>query len=116
MGGVRPGDDQCEQPVNLCLSYGLEKGLAMTDQEPIIERPEAGEFPEYPLDRTNMGPITVANEFADVVIRKVETHNGVRLEIWSPRRGTRVRLDAVALDCLSFQEPELITELLTRHP
>ena len=58
----------------------------------------------------------IANEFADVVIRKVETRNGMRLDIWSPRRGSRVLLDAVALDCLSFQEPELISQLLARNP
>ena len=58
----------------------------------------------------------VANEFADVVVRRVETRNGVRLDIWSPRRGTRVLLDAVALDCLSFQQPELISQLLARNP
>ena len=56
------------------------------------------------------------DEFADVVVRRVSTRNGMRLEIWSPRRGTSIRLDAVALDALSFQEPELITELLRRNP
>ncbi|MBL5973746.1 MAG: dihydrodiol dehydrogenase [Candidatus Leucobacter sulfamidivorax] len=60
--------------------------------------------------------MVIANEFADVVVRKVETRNGVRLELWSPRRGTCVRYDAVALDVLSYQEPEFITELLTRTP
>jgi hypothetical protein len=58
----------------------------------------------------------IANEFADVVIRKVETRNGMRLDIWSPRRGSRVQLDAVALDCLSYQEPELISQLIARNP
>ncbi|MBR8640536.1 dihydrodiol dehydrogenase [Streptomyces tuirus] len=70
----------------------------------------------YPVDGGTAGPIVIANEFADVVVRKVQTRNGVRLDVWSPRRGTRVMLDAVALDCLSFQEPELITELLSRNP
>lgn len=83
---------------------------------PRFERPEVGDVSEYPADGGNDGPIVVANEFADVVLRKVETRNGVRLDIWSPRRGTRVLLDAVALDCLSFQDSELITELLSRNP
>lgn len=64
----------------------------------------------------NDGPIIVANEFADVVVRRVHTRNGVRLEVFSPRRGTRVHLDAVELDCLSYQEPEIFTELLERTP
>ncbi|MBY4128198.1 dihydrodiol dehydrogenase [Rhodococcus fascians] len=84
--------------------------------EPVFENPEIGEVSDYPIDGGNDGPIVIANEFADVVIRKISTRNGVRLDIWSPRRGSRVMLDAVALDCLSFQEPELITELLSRRP
>lgn len=61
-------------------------------------------------------PIVVANEFADVQVRRVLTRNGARLEIFSPRRGTKVHLDAVELDCLSYQEPEIFTELLERTP
>lgn len=86
------------------------------EHEPLIERPETGEVSEYPTEGGTDGPIIVANEFADVVIRRVETRNGMRLDIWSPKRGSRVLLDAVALDCLSFQDPELITELLSRNP
>lgn len=83
---------------------------------PGVEQPRDGEVSEYPADCGNDGPIVIANEFADVVVRRVPTRNGMRLDIWSPRRGTRVLLDAVALDCLSFQEPELITEMLSRNP
>jgi hypothetical protein len=84
--------------------------------DPLVENPEVGDVSEYPADGGNGGPIVIANEFADVVVRKVETRNGMRLDIWSPRRGSRVLLDAVALDCLTFQEPELITQLLARNP
>lgn len=62
------------------------------------------------------GPIVIANEFNDVEVRSVRTGNGVRLEILSPRRGTRVLLDAVVLDCLSYQPPETFTEMLARTP
>lgn len=84
--------------------------------EPLVERPEVGDMSDYPADGGNGGPIVIANEFADVVIRKIETRNGMRLDIWSPRRGSRVQLDAVALDCLSYQEPELISQLIARNP
>ena len=84
--------------------------------EPIFENPELGDVSDYPMDGGSDGPIVIANEFADVVVRKVTTRNGVRLDIWSPRRGSRVLLDAVALDCLSFQEPRLISDLLSRRP
>ncbi len=93
------------------------QGDIVAEQEPlVVERPQIGEIPKYPTDGGNDGPIVIANEFADVVIRKVETRNGMRLDIWSPKRGSRVLLDAVALDCLSFQEPELISQLLARNP
>ena len=85
-------------------------------QNPVVEQPEIGDVSEYPSDGGTEGPIVIANEFADVVIRKVETRNGMRLDIWSPRRGSRVQLDAVALDCLSYQEPELISQLIARNP
>lgn len=62
------------------------------------------------------GPIIIANEFADVEVRRVRTRNGARLEIFSPRRGTRVLLDAVELDCLSYQQPETFTAMLERTP
>jgi hypothetical protein len=88
----------------------------MPENAPVAQRPEIGEVSEYPSDGGNDGPIIIANEFADVVLRKVETRNGMRLDIWSPRRGTRIQLDAVALDCLSFQKPELITQMLARNP
>jgi len=88
----------------------------MSEPAAYAENPDAGEALEYPRDGGNDGPIIIANEFADVVVRKVQTRNGMRLEIWSPRRGTCVRYDAVALDVLSYQEPEFITNLLTRTP
>jgi hypothetical protein len=72
--------------------------------------------PVPPLDSTCDGPILVANEFADVVVRRVTTRNGMRLEIWSPRRGTRVQLDAVELDILTWQTPETFSELIERSP
>lgn len=90
--------------------------MSEPNPEPGIEHPPTGDVSEYPTDGGTDGPIVVANEFADVVVRRVETRNGVRLDIWSPRRGTRVLLDAVALDCLSFQQPELISQLLARNP
>jgi hypothetical protein len=68
-----------------------------------------GEAPEDP-------EIVVGNEFADVVVRRVRTRNGTRLEIRSPRRGTVVRLDAVELDCLSYQDPEFFSAMLGRTP
>ena len=84
---------------------------------------EVGDWPaegtllgRMPADGGGDGPIVISNEFADVVVSRVMTRNGMRLDIWSPRRGSRVQLDAVALDCLSYQPDEAFTELLERRP
>lgn len=72
----------------------------MSPQEPVS--------PEEPV-------LVVVNEFADVRIQRVHTRNGQRLEITSPRRGTSVLLDAVELECLTWQSPETFSDLLARR-
>jgi hypothetical protein len=57
-------------------------------------------------------PMIIANEFVDVEVRRVHTRNGVRLEIYSPRRGTTIRLDAMVLDALTWQQPEIFSQML----
>jgi hypothetical protein len=57
----------------------------------------------------------VVNEFASVRVRKVNTRNGMRLEIESPRLGSRVRLDALALESLTWQSPDTFSRFL-EHP
>jgi len=54
----------------------------------------------------------IANEFAEVTVRRVPTHNGVRLEIRSARLGRSILLDAVQLESLTWQDPALFSELL----
>ncbi|MGI5490377.1 hypothetical protein [Microtetraspora malaysiensis] len=71
---------------------------------------------ELPRGGGSDGPIVISNEFADVVVSRVRTRNGVRLDIWSPRRGSRIQLDAVELDCISYQPKEAFTEMLERRP
>lgn len=53
---------------------------------------------------------TIVNEFSAVVVRKVLTRNGERLEIRSPR--FQIQLDAVALEAISWQSPETISTYL----
>lgn len=59
--------------------------------------------------------IELANEFAAVRVRKIPTRNGVRLEIFSPRLGYRIRLDPLALESLTWQTMETFTRFLS-HP
>jgi len=54
----------------------------------------------------------IANEFAEVTVHRVPTHNGVRLEIRSARLGRSILLDAVQLESLTWQDPALFSELL----
>lgn len=49
--------------------------------------------------------IVVSNEFAAVVVRKVATRNGERLEIRSMGHDQAVRLDALALEALTWSTP-----------
>jgi hypothetical protein len=58
-------------------------------------------------------PVTVANEFATVAVRKVWTRNGERLEIASPRLDYVTWLDPLQLEALTWQTPETFTELLS---
>jgi|ACXJ01.1.fsa_nt_gi hypothetical protein len=57
-------------------------------------------------------PVIVANEFAEVLVRRVPTRNGVRLEVFAPRLGRRILLDALELEALTWQTPALFSDLL----
>jgi hypothetical protein len=54
----------------------------------------------------------LSNEFATVCIRTVETRNGIRLEISSPKLRTSIRLDPVALESLTWQTMETFSKFL----
>jgi hypothetical protein len=56
--------------------------------------------------------LDVGNEFAVVSVRKVYTRNGERLEIASPRLGYAIRLDALALESLTWQTMDTFTKFL----
>ncbi|MEH7249266.1 dihydrodiol dehydrogenase [Neobacillus niacini] len=54
----------------------------------------------------------VANEFARIHIKKIETINGMQLEINSPRLGYKIVLDPLELESLTWQHKDLFTKLL----
>jgi hypothetical protein len=60
-------------------------------------------------------PIEVTNEFATVTVRRVETRNGVRLRIESPRLQRSIDLDPLELESLTWQSHDLFSGLLA-HP
>lgn len=59
------------------------------------------------------GYIEIANEFAVARVRKVNTRNGERLEISAPKQGSRILLDPLELESLTWQTPEVFAEFLT---
>jgi hypothetical protein len=59
--------------------------------------------------------LRIANEFAIVLVRKVYTRNGERLEIRAPKLGYVIHLDAIQLESLTWQESELFSKFL-EHP
>jgi hypothetical protein len=58
-------------------------------------------IPEVPNDEVR---IVISNEFASVEVRKVATRNGERLQIRSLGKQTSVRLDAIALEALTWSD------------
>ena len=56
--------------------------------------------------------IQISNEFTVVRVSYVQTGNGERVLISSPRLGFEVELDPLQLESLTWQKPELFSELL----
>jgi hypothetical protein len=56
--------------------------------------------------------LRIGNEFADVVVKKVRTRNGVRLAIQAHRIGRQILLCPLELESLTWQTPKLFSELL----
>lgn len=66
-----------------------------------------------PENERDDGPaFEIANEFARVLVRRRFTRNGVRLEISSPRTESRVLLDAMLLESLTWQSDEGLARFL----
>lgn len=55
---------------------------------------------------------TIEDDDVRVVVRAVETPKGERLELEAPAAGDRIRLDAVALEALTWQDDASFTRLL----
>ena len=57
-------------------------------------------------------PITVANEFAEVEVRRVDTRNGSRLLISAPKTGRSISLDALELEALTRQNTRTLAAMV----
>ncbi|MDN5697660.1 MAG: hypothetical protein L0G70_06735 [Rubrobacter sp.] len=54
----------------------------------------------------------INNYSARAFVRKSRTHNGARLEVYSPEAGSRVLLDALLLESLSWQSTKELADWL----
>jgi hypothetical protein len=58
------------------------------------------------------GAIRLANEFADVVVERVQTRNGARLRIRVPASSREIFLCPLELEALTWQGHDLFSALL----
>ena len=56
--------------------------------------------------------ITIANEFAEVQVRREDTRNGSRLLITAPRTGRFISLDALEVEALTRQNARTLTAMV----
>jgi hypothetical protein len=64
------------------------------------------------LDGTIGQPLTVANEFTEVQVRRVDTRNGSRLLITSPKSGQWITLDALEVEALTWQNTSTLAAMV----
>jgi hypothetical protein len=57
-------------------------------------------------------PITLANEFTEVVVRRVDTRNGSRLLICAPKSGRWISLDALEVEALTRQNARTLAAMV----
>ena len=57
-------------------------------------------------------PLTVANEFTEVVVRRVDTRNGSRLLISAPKTGRWISLDALEVEALTRQNTRTLAAMV----
>ena len=57
-------------------------------------------------------PLTVANEFTEVVVRRVDTRNGSRLLISAPKSGQWISLDALEVEALTRQNTRTLAAMV----
>lgn len=57
--------------------------------------------------------LQLGNEFADVIVSKVHTRNGVRLSIKAPKLGLEILLCPLEVESLTWQTTEVFSSFLS---
>lgn len=60
----------------------------------------------------NDEPLTIANEFTEVEVRRVDTRNGTRLLITAVKSGQSISLDALELEALTRQNTRTLESMV----
>lgn len=60
----------------------------------------------------NDDEITLANEFTQVTVRRVDTRNGSRLLITADKSGRSISLDALEVEALTRQNARTLTAMV----
>lgn len=58
--------------------------------------------------------IVIGNEFAEIRVSRIESRNGARLLVESPRSGQWVTLDPLELEALTWQNVETFSAMIGR--
>ncbi|HTX95386.1 MAG TPA: dihydrodiol dehydrogenase [Mycobacterium sp.] len=64
------------------------------------------------VDGTVGEPLSIANEFTEVVVRRVDTRNGSRLLISAPKSGRWISLDALEVEALTRQNTRTLAAMV----
>ncbi|OBI44341.1 dihydrodiol dehydrogenase [Mycobacterium kyorinense] len=60
--------------------------------------------------------LTIANEFTEVQVRRIDTRNGSRLLVTAPKSGQSISLDALELEALTRQNARTLAAMVgTTH-
>ncbi|NWL10414.1 hypothetical protein DM793_03730 [Paenarthrobacter nitroguajacolicus] len=57
-------------------------------------------------------PLTIANEFSEIRVSHVETRNGARLLIESPKSGQWIALDPIELEAITWQTTQTFSAMI----
>ena len=57
-------------------------------------------------------PIVIGNEFSEVRVQRVETRNGARLLVESPKSGQWITLCPLELEALTWQTPQTFSAMI----
>lgn len=76
---------------------------------------DAAARPTVPAGDEVGEPITIANEFSEIRVRRVATRNGARLLVEAPRSGQWVTLCPLELEALTWQGPATFSAMIA-HP